>query len=222
MSFFSNRNSMGDICPGRIQGEASRGLCERACIQVKKVYDSCLQQEQFDNVIIHPECIKPPIEDIRGLQFISTKSSTSRGKVRDVSITPLEDRPHLARVRCVVDIPCEVIFSDPQGQIYRGEAVICVKKDVVLYVPCESVIPYFVEAVVSAISVSGEYLGNLNFSCTICVTVILKIVAEVELLIPTYGFCRIPPCESFSENVCDGFFSLPIFPPTGDCDNDCD
>jgi hypothetical protein len=35
----------------------------------------------------------------------------------------------------------------------------------------------------------------------------------VELLVPAYGFCQIPPCEEFAENICDEFFSLPIFPP---------
>ena len=41
---------------------------------------------------------------------------------------------------------------------------------------------------------------------------IIKIVAEVELLMPSYGFCSIPANEEFSESVCDEFFSLPIFP----------
>ena len=43
-------------------------------------------------------------------------------------------------------------------------------------------------------------------------TVILKVIAEVEMLIPSFGFCSVPPCEEFAENVCDEFFSLPIFP----------
>ena len=55
-----------------------------------------------------------------------------------------------------------------------------------------------------------------GFYCT-------RVVAEVELLVPSYGFCRIPPCEEFASEVCDGFFSLPIFPPemTSDCGCGC-
>jgi len=34
----------------------------------------------------------------------------------------------------------------------------------------------------------------------------------VDIMIPTYGFCDIPPAEEFAENVCDEFFSLPLFP----------
>ena len=37
-------------------------------------------------------------------------------------------------------------------------------------------------------------------------------IAEVDIMVPTYGFCEVPPCEEFAENVCDEFFSLPLFP----------
>lgn len=41
---------------------------------------------------------------------------------------------------------------------------------------------------------------------------ILKIVMEVELLVPSYGYCAIPPCQNYSQEVCAGFFELPIYP----------
>ena len=41
----------------------------------------------------------------------------------------------------------------------------------------------------------------LRFDVDVCVTIILKIVAKVELLVPSFGFCQIPPCEEFAENV---------------------
>ena len=85
-------------------------------------------------------------------------------------------------------------------------------KDVILCIPDESIVPFTMESLVSAVCVSGRYCGNSTFELTICVTVILKVIAEVEMLIPSYGFCSVPPCEEFAENVCDEFFSLPIFP----------
>ena len=36
-------------CPGTISGNALDGLQEKVCVQVKRVYDSCLQQEQLDD-----------------------------------------------------------------------------------------------------------------------------------------------------------------------------
>ena len=44
--------------------------------------------------------------------------------------------------------------------------------------------------------------------------IILKVVAVVELLVPAYGYCEIPPCDNFSDSTCDAFFSLPLFPET--------
>ena len=49
MSFYSYKNANADTSPGQITGNAMDGICERICIQVKNVYDSCLQQEQLNN-----------------------------------------------------------------------------------------------------------------------------------------------------------------------------
>ena len=92
-------------------------------------------------------------------------------------------------------------------------------KDVLLSIPDESIVPYCLESMVSAICVAGTYQGSNRFSLTVCVTVVLKVLAQVEILIPSYGFCPIPPCEEFAENVCDEFFSLPLFPPASLCNN---
>ena len=101
---------------------------------------------------------------------------------------------------------------DQNCQEWMGRATVTVDKDVLLAIPDESIVPFTLESMVSAICVSGKYLGNCQFCITICVTVVLKILAEVELMVPSYGFCPIPPCEEFAENVCDEFFSLPLFP----------
>ena len=84
-----------------------------------------------------------------------------------------------------------------------------------MFVPDESVIPFQLESTVNAICVSGKAVSGdmLRFDVDVCVTIILKIVAKVELLVPSFGFCQIPPCEEFAENVCEEFFRLPLFPP---------
>ena len=94
-----------------------------------------------------------------------------------------------------------------------------VNKDVILCIPEESIVPFTMESLVSAICVSGRFCGNNTFELTVCVTVILKVLAEVEMLIPSFGFCSVPPCEEFAENVCDEFFSLPLFPQSPCADN---
>lgn len=122
---------------------------------------------------------------------------------------------------------CSRVASGRQGKarwIHRGCGRRCCYvrggKDVLLSIPDESIVPYCLESMVSAICVAGTYEGNNRFKLTVCVTVILKVLAQVEILIPSYGFCPIPPCEEFAENVCDEFFSLPLFPPASLCNND--
>ncbi|MGI5900159.1 MAG: hypothetical protein ACOX8S_09615 [Christensenellales bacterium] len=228
MSFYSYKNTNTDAMPGLIKGDSTKGLCERACVQVHKVYDSCLQQQQINNrdVEVTSLCaiccendvtpvITPPIT------FESCRSATSKGILRNLTIDRLCDRPNFARVRGVVDIPIDILFTDANCQEGIGRGVISVEKDVLMYIPDESIVPFCIESLVSAICVSGSYRGDNVFRLTVCVTIILKIVAEVDLLIPTYGYCPVPPCEAFAENVCDEFFSLPIFPQTPGCSYAC-
>lgn len=43
MSFYSYKNADPANSPGEISGSALDGLNEKVCIQVQRVYDSCLQ-----------------------------------------------------------------------------------------------------------------------------------------------------------------------------------
>jgi hypothetical protein len=262
MSFFSYKNANTDQCPGSIVGSAVQGLTERICVQVKNVYDACLQQEQLDDVeitvsdivpllpapstgcqtngrpcncnvcgcqatctcgisgvITYPEALENARNSPEPLPapcgqwtFVSCRSATTCGRIHDLTIDRLCDRPQFARVKAEVDIPIDVIFVDARCQEWIGRGKLTVLKDVLLAIPEESIVPFTVESMVSAICVTGDYIGNCKFEITICVTVALKILAEVDLMIPAYGFCEIPPCEEFAENVCDEFFSLPMFP----------
>lgn len=144
--------------------------------------------------------------------FESCRSSTTAGRISNLSIERMCDRPQFARVRCSVSVPVDVLFVDQRCQEWMGQTTICVDKDVLMCIPEDSIIPFTLESLVSAICVSGTYIGNCTFEITICVTVVLKVLAEVDIMVPTYGFCQIPPCEEFAENVCDEFFSLPLFP----------
>ena len=206
-----------------------------------KVYDSCMQQEQLDDVRVNIRGIAPvtcasngccPVcgcnpctccqsdanaKPVAPYTFESCRSSTIQGTIRGLCIERLCDRPNFARIRGTVDIPIDILFTDARCKEFMGHSTVSVPKDVLLCVPDESIVPYTIDTLVSAICVSGKHCGNNTFDITICVTIVLKIIAEVEMMIPSYGLCSIPPCEEFAENVCDEFFSLPLF-PTSNCD----
>jgi hypothetical protein len=151
--------------------------------------------------------------------FESCRSSTTAGRISNLNVERLSDQPQFARIRCNVDVPLDVLFLDQRCQEWMGQTTVTVSKDILLCIPEESIIPFTLESLVSAICVSGSYIGNCAFEITVCVTVVLKVLAEVDILIPTYGFCQVPPCEEFAENVCDEFFSLPLFPKQNCPDN---
>ncbi len=262
MSFYSYKNANADACPGVVDGSILTGLNQRVCIQVKNVYDSCLQQQQLDRRRVEIENIVPVLPGegcgpVTGKQcncecsgnrcncscptcgtgitheeavenaenspcqlpqpfgawtFESCRSSTTAARISNLNIERLCDRPQYARVRCSVDVPLDVLFIDQRCQEFMGQTTVTVNRDVLLCIPDESIIPFTLEALASAICVSGSYIGARTFEITLCVTVVLKVLAEVDILIPTYGFCEAPPCEEFAESVCDEFFSLPLFP----------
>jgi len=254
MSFFSYKNANATVSPGCITGNPLDGLKERVCVQVRNVYDSCLQQEQLTNTLVTVSDIVPVLEcgctppttkpcrctcdgcscnctcgscdkpisyeeavenaENSGCQitpcgtwtFESCRSSTTCGTISNLTIDRLCDRPQFARVKGTVNIPVDVLFTDQNCQEWMGRANVAVNKDVLLAIPDESIVPFTIESLVSAICVSGSYQGSCQFRITICVTVVLKILAEVEMMVPSYGFCDIPPCEEFAENVCDELF----------------
>ena len=91
-------------------------------------------------------------------------------------------------------------------------STVTINKDVILNIPSASIMPYMVEAVVSLVSTQGTYTDLNQFTIDACVSIILKIVMDVELLIPSYGYTAIPPCQEYTQEVCAGFFELPMYP----------
>ena len=209
MSFFSNFNS--DRCPCQITGNPLNGLCEKVCIEVNKVFDSCMKQSQEEGIVL-ALTDNVPANPAYPLTFISARSTTTTGTLKNVQIDRLADRPNFARVQATVGIPVEVLYTDANGVEGVANSTATFTEDVILFVPEPSVIPYNLEAVVSLISTEGTYTAENTFTVTCCVTIILKIVMPVELLVPSYGYCNIPPCQEYSQEVCAGFFELPLFP----------
>lgn len=237
MSFYSYKNANPGCCPGTISGNALDGLDEKVCIQVQRVYDSCLQQQQLTNVDVtitsyaqvvttgcgcnaETEEAPPTSTPVPPITFESCRSSSMDVDISNLSVERLCDRPCFARVRGSLQIPIDILFTDSRCVEYIGKGTVTVNRDVLLAVPDDSIVPFNLEGMASAVCVAGTYRGNNVFRLTVCVTVVLKVLARVEILVPSYGFCTIPPCEEFADSVCDEFFSLPLFPPATLCDNE--
>lgn len=210
MSFYTD--SRPGIFPGQTNNVLN-GLCERICIQTTKVFDACMNQSQIDNYSLTLTDFNPS-SPTTPLTFVSGNSLGSTATVSGLNITRFEDRPNFARVQAVINIPVTVTYTDATNVPGTATGTISLAQDVVLYVPQPSLTPIDVVAFGSVVISSGVYNTSTGaFDISACVTTILKVVATVDVLVPSYGYCPIPPCTPYTgDDVCPGVFDLPLYP----------
>ena len=209
MSFFSNFNS--DKCPGALTGSPLNGLTEKVCIQAEKIFDAGIKQNQIENYSLVLTDITPTTVTYP-LTFVSARSLVAEATVTNLNIERQADKS-CARVQATVSVPVEVLFTDATGVDGSATATVTLNQDVLLYVPAPSIMPSSVRAVVSVVAAEGTYNPDTQgFIVTLCATVILKISMPVEILVPSYGNCAVPPMQEYSQEVCAGFFELPLYP----------
>ncbi len=202
---FCNSNSFGSNSP--------HGVCEKVCLQVKKVFDACMSQTSIENqeiTIVEFSTGTPNTP----LTFVSATSTSSVGVIKSYTFTSLAEKPGFSRVQATIQIPVEVSFIDAKNVAGKGTGYYTVQKDVVMCMPESSVVPVELASTVNLASTTGTYVSGNKFSINACVTVVLKLEAEVDILVPSYGYCKIPLCQDYTEEVCAGVFDLPLFPRT--------
>ena len=209
MSFFTTNAT--DRGPGRITGNPMNGLCERVVIQAQKVFDACIRQTQEEGITLALTGFNPE-NPVYPLTFLSARSTTNQGTVTNIKIDRLPDRQRFARVQATVTVPMEVVYTDANGVQGTAQSSVSVDQDIIMYIPEPSIIPFTVDAVVSIVAPEGIYVEGPTFTVTCCITMIMKIVMPVELLVSSYGYATIPPCQEYTQEVCSGFFDLPVYP----------
>ncbi len=211
MSFYSGRKQ--GICPGTINGSPINGLCERVCIQTNKVFDACMKQITESNMQLTATTFNPASPS-DPLTFVSAKCVAENVELTNLVVDRFEDKPCFARVTGDIQIPVEISYTDSNGTPGTTTVTMTVSEDVVLYVPQPSIVPYKIEAFANCVVPDGRYVGDNVFSIDCCLTIILRVLVNVELLVPSYGYCPIPPCQEYTQDVCSGFFELPLYPST--------
>ncbi|MDE6372127.1 MAG: hypothetical protein K2L61_01135, partial [Clostridia bacterium] len=185
------------------------------------VLDMCMRQETLTDLSVTLTDVEPATGLVAPYTFVSANATSSQATVSDLIVTPLKDDNCSSRVQCTISVPVQVNFVDANGTRGRGNATISVERDVVLHTSAPSVMPYSIVATASLYSARGTYVSETEFTLTVCLTTILKVIMQVHLLVPSYGYCYIPPCKEFNDQVCDGFFDLPLYPQECGVDNRC-
>lgn len=210
MSFYTN-NRTSNCCPGPMNSNPLNGLCEKVCILTTKVFDACIKQLSIPNSE-HEVTFSGGEPDLP-ITYIGAQNDASQpSTITDLVVDRLVDRPNYARISGNVNIPIVINYTDGNNNEGSVDSTTIVPFDVVLFVPQPSIIPYTIEATASLASNIGSYAGNNVFIIDECITIIIRVVVEAELCVPSYGYCQIPPAIEFSQDQCAGVFELPLFP----------
>ncbi len=192
---------------------------EKICIQGKKVFDACMKQSTLQQITINVSDVTPE-NPTAPLRFVSGRSTSTVGQVENLVVERINERQRYGRVQADVVLPIQITYVDANNVEGTGTGTVTLPIDVVMYLPEPSIIPYQIEASVSAVAPDGAYSqtqvieGETYYVFTIncCVTAIIKVTMDVELIIPSYGYAVIPPCQDYTEEVCSGYFELPLYP----------
>lgn len=210
MAFSKKIIGQQEIVPGPVEPGQLPEPTEIACIEVTKVYDACSQRICLDN--IPPITFVPSVLNLTPSFGEITNITVSLVTPPGFVITPLPDRPGFARVEATFQVTYDIVINYPDGttQTLPGN-ITTFNKDIVLYVPDPNVAIMKYEALAE-----GLY-GKVNLGVTTTVEVIIgvwiviKSAVDVQLLVPSYGFCPTPAaCEEFVTDVCEIFNQKPF------------
>ncbi len=192
---------------GRITGDPAAGLCERMCIEVKRVFDGCRESVSNQNFTLELNGIPP--QAVPPLTFIRAESHGN-------AVFTLSDEENLANGKTCfsgeVSIPVIVTFADSLGNRYTATSNVRFFREFALGTPANSIVLYSLEVFVAFLSTIGNFISPAAVSVNACYVLIAKVIVPTDILVPTYGRCVYPDCTDCGENTCNAFLELPLFP----------
>ncbi len=178
---------------------------EKNCIEVKKVFDACMQQRSISTTLNVTFTGDTTGYTVTGVQ------SSGDAVISDLNVTPLAGST-CSRVSLTLTVPVTVVATNSAGLQIIGTSSMTLTQDIVLKVPADGVIAPRVESTVVIVGLQNSLISSTEVTTNACVTIITKVVADVILVVPTYGYPILPPCQEYTQDVCSGVFSAPVFP----------
>ncbi len=211
MSFYINNTNPNR--PGPMTGNPLNGICEKVMIETTKVFDACVSQTTETGIVL-PVTGNNPENPAEPLTFVSAQNSVGEPTVvTDLVVDRIESSPNYANVSMTLSIPVTVTYRDANGVLGTAAGTITAVKRVMLFVPQPALTPVNITATAVFSSQIGTYNGNNVFTLTGCLQIMVKVTSVVDLLIPSYGYPVVPPCQAATESsVCQGLQDLPLYP----------
>lgn len=184
-------------------GGSFDGLCCRMVIETKRVFDGCRFTDDNVTLTLTAEQPIPPQST-----FVSARVVSS--ELVDFSVSDGSDC--CCRVCGDIVTHFSVTYSTG-GDLATVAATQRESKEFLLKLPCNnSLVPFDIEVQTAMNISSGAIIGENAVTVSGCLLRIVKVTAPVDILIPTYGYCRYPPCTGC---VCSGIETR-IFPSFSD------
>ena len=211
MSFYINNTNPNR--PGPMTGNPVNGICEKVLIETTKVFDACVTQTTETGVIL-PLSGFNPANPALPLTYISAVSQLgSEPTVTDLVIDRIDNAPNYANVSMTITVPITVTYRDANGVIGTATSSITVQKCSMLFVPQPSLSPVDIKVNAVFSSQIGTFTGDNTFTVTGCLQIVVKVTAVVDILVPSYGYPVLPPCQSCQTgSVCPALDNLPLYP----------
>ena len=211
MSFYINNTNPNR--PGPMTGNPVNGICEKVLIETTKVFDACVTQTTETGVIL-PLSGFNPANPALPLTYISAVNQLgSEPTVTDLVIDRIDNSPNYANVSMTITVPITVTYRDANGVIGTATSSITVQKCSMLFVPQPSLSPVDIKVNAVFSSQIGTFTGDNTFTVTGCLQIVVKVTAVVDILVPSYGYTVLPPCQSCQTgSVCPALDNLPLYP----------
>lgn len=211
MSFYINNQNQNR--PGPISSSNLNGICEKVLIETTKVFDACVSRTTETGIPLTLTGFNPAGPTLP-LTFISaTNQIGSPVVVSDIVVDRLENNPNFANVSLTITIPLTVTYRDANGVLGTATSSFTFSRCSLLFVPQPAFTPVNITANALFSSSIGVFTPEDIFTVTGCIQVVIKVVADVDLLLPSFGYPVIPPCQACeATNVCPGLEDLPLYP----------
>lgn len=175
------------------------------CIYVKKVFNECMNtQADLIEIEFFAPTLVPHTSDAREAQCVSAD-------VTDVQCIVLEDDEDAVQLSYTLEVTARVPIND--GGYELGSETINVEKKLLLAGASDEHLEVVCKSLAECnfcVITERDELGNVTeVTCCVRTISVLKTMADVQLLIPTYGFCPVPEeCQS----ICDKFLLRNFYP----------
>lgn len=182
----------------------TNNCAKKTCIEVSKVFDACLQRRMIASTFTVEFSGDPTGATVTSV----TNSGT--GVISNLVITPIEGSP-CYRVRFTLTVPLAIVATKPDGTEITGTASMVIQMDLAMRVPQDALILPEIVAIASIVGTQNSIVGNI-VTTNACVSIITKVIADVILVVPSYGYPILPTCLEYTQEACSGIFSTPVFP----------